>query len=201
MPDEPDVHRDPQRRGNDLGQDPMGAAGRGSRWQETEPGSHPVDVSVDRDSRPPQGEGQDAGRGLGTDSREREEIVDDLLIRGLLHPREVEPAFPASDLAQYGQDPRCLRIGQPSGAEGDHQVTRARGSQVAPLRVALPHRRVGSVAIQVVRVLGEDRDDQLLERVETPRRVERSVSAFQSAMDLADAGSLASRARAHCPLV
>jgi hypothetical protein len=199
--DQPHVHRNSQVRRDEVFQGSMGPGRGRSGGQQAEPGGHPVHVRVDGDCRAIQRERQHAGDGLGPDSGEGAQVPGDLVVRSVAHPAQVEAPFPPADLAEHGQDPGGLGIGQPAGPDRVGERGRPGSSQGGPRRIPSPHRRIGSIAVHVAGVLGHDREDQLFQWIEPTRRIQRTVRPLEPGVDLADRGGPGRASRtAHCGL-
>lgn len=101
MADEHDVEQIVVLRGHQCLQHILRFLRRGFWADETEADSDAMDVSVDGQARTAEGEEEDAGSSLWTDSWQAAKPESGLIKRELTQEREVESAAPGTDLPEH----------------------------------------------------------------------------------------------------
>ena len=165
MPDELDVEGEAEIRSDDLVQYLVGLLGRRVRRHEPEALREPVDVSVDRHDRASERETEDASGRLRPDALDRCEVVQGSVIGQV--PEVIQARYPLlAERLEHSQDRLALLGGQARGTNRLLQRLTALRTHLVPPGIALLQVRPGSIAIHVGSVLAEDREDQLVQRVE-----------------------------------
>jgi hypothetical protein len=190
MPDEPDVEGESEARRYQRLEHMVSPDGGRAYGKEPQPRGHSVDVGIHRDDLATEGERQHAGGRLGTDARQRHQVLADGLVRGVVHPGEVEPAFSGPDLSKRLDDPWRLPVGKTTDPDRFDKVTHSGPGQGLPGTVSAPHRRIGPISIGVAGVLRKDGEHELLDGIEAARGIERPVCALQPPVNLSNAFDL-----------
>ena len=171
MADEAHVQRVDEARRDRVLEKGLSLHGGRSLADETKAHGDPMDVRVDREVGTVEGEKEHAGRRLRSDAGKGDEDVPQLVVIDLRQrPGIVEVDAVAAQRAERGAEARSLREGEAAPPDGARNATRGRAGDGAPGRIGAAQVGVGAVAIHVAGVLRQDREDQLVERWQVPRR-------------------------------
>lgn len=159
---------------------------RRSCRQEAEARGRSVHMGVDGECRATERERQDAGGRLWADTRKRHQVTANLLVGRILHPGKVEASFPGPDLAEDREEARGFRVRKTTDPNRPNHVADPRRCQRIPARETGPQRLPGSIPVQVGGVLGQDGEDQLIERVQPAGLGQRPVGPTKPVAELGD---------------
>ena len=163
--DEQHVKREPVVGRHDLFQHVVGIIGRCFGTDEPESPGDPVDVRVDGHRRHPKGEREHHGRGLWADARQVLKPGLGLVERHLAKELDIEFAAFIEDGRKYSLDAHRLLIGEAPASYGVCDIYIGRGYDGGPGGVSFPERPECPPGVQVGGVLGQDGEDQFVERV------------------------------------
>ena len=163
--DEQHVKRETVVGRHDLFQHVVGIIGRRFGTDETQTSGDPVDVRVDGHGRHPKGEREHHGRSLWADARQVLKPGLGLVERHLAEELDIEFAAFVEDRGQYSLDSHRLLIGEAPASYGVCDIYIGRGYDGGPGGVSCPQRPECPLGVQVGGVLGQDGEDQFVERV------------------------------------
>jgi hypothetical protein len=153
------------------------------RRDEAQSRGRPQHVGIDREGGSAEGERENHRRGLWSHARKREQVFADLGVGRPAHPRQV---VGAADLPEDREDPGRLDVGEPTGPDGDCQGGCTRPGDPVPCRVTGTQGFERSEGVHVARVLRQHGQDELVERIRSPRRIERAESPHEPPVDRPD---------------
>ena len=170
-----------------LGQDHVAASHRRVRRNPAQTPGDTMDVCVDGKGRMATGEEQDAADRLVSHSLEAGQVATSLRGR---HPTQMTeaqmstiPPHPLED----AMDDTTLRPGQPTRPNGLLDRPRTGPVRPGPGRKPTAQLDVGTIAVSIVRVLRQDRQDQLVQRVKATLGTRPSEGGLQTIEGAADA--------------
>src|SRR4051794_11648361 len=156
---------------------------RGLLPEPAEAGADAADVRVHGHVALAEREQEHAGGRLAADAGERGEAGAALLDRGVPQAREVV----AVELAQDRLDAHGLDLRDAPGPDRRLDLLVGRVAYGLPAAEAVAQPQEGHVAVAVVGRLGQDGEDQLVQRLAVRRRDRRAVELAQAVADPADA--------------
>src|SRR5438552_368750 len=159
-----DVRRQKATGRNQIAEDRMAPAGIRFRRHPAEPPRHSMDVRVDRKDLAAAREQEDAGRGLLSHALEAHQVAAGFRSRHPPQDVEAQPTLVGYDAAQRSLDHGALGEREASDPDRLLQIATPGRQDLLPGRESVPQRGVGPIAVGVARALGQDGEDQLVER-------------------------------------